>query len=93
MFWISIFGLGLLVILWLKALFDVTRPHPCPPQWELDLGTTPASIDDAWPSLSIVIPARDEAANIEACIRSVFAARWPGELEVILVDDRSTDGK
>ena len=41
--------------------------------------------------VSICIPARDEAANIGACVEAALASRWP-ELEVIVVDDRSTDG-
>ena len=42
------------------------------------------------PLLSIVIPARNEARNIERCVRSALAARYP-RLEVIAVDDHSTD--
>lgn len=43
------------------------------------------------PSLSVVIPARNEAANIERCVRSVLQATY-APLQVIVVDDRSTDG-
>lgn len=44
------------------------------------------------PSLvSIVIPARNERRNVERCLRSVLTARYPA-LEVLLVDDHSTDG-
>jgi chlorobactene glucosyltransferase len=42
------------------------------------------------PLVSVVIPARDEAANIERCLRSVLATTWP-RLEVIVVDDHSRD--
>jgi chlorobactene glucosyltransferase len=45
---------------------------------------------DALPSLSIVVPARDEERSIERCVRSLLAQRWL-DLEVIVVDDRSTD--
>ena len=42
------------------------------------------------PLVSIVVPARNEARNIERCIRSALATRYP-RLEVIAVDDYSTD--
>jgi chlorobactene glucosyltransferase len=43
------------------------------------------------PPVSVIIPARNEAHNIERCVRSVLAARYPS-LEVIVVNDRSEDG-
>ncbi len=43
------------------------------------------------PLISVIIPARDEARNIEACLRSVLASEY-GNLEVIVVDDHSSDG-
>lgn len=43
------------------------------------------------PLLSVIIPARDEAIQIEDCLNSILASRYP-RLEVILVDDHSTDG-
>jgi len=45
--------------------------------------------DDA-PTLAVVIPARNEAQDIEACLASVLAQDYPG-LRVVVVDDRSTD--
>src|SRR5512132_1157176 len=53
-------------------------------------GVAPGSLD-RWPKLSLVIPARDEAEEIEAAVRSRLQEGYP-DLEVILVDDRSTDG-
>jgi chlorobactene glucosyltransferase len=42
------------------------------------------------PSLSIVVPARDEERSIERCVRSLVAQRGV-DAEVIVVDDGSTD--
>lgn len=50
----------------------------------------PDAPDDA-PLVSIVVPARDEARNIQACIGSILATAWP-RVELIVVNDRSSDG-
>jgi poly-beta-1,6-N-acetyl-D-glucosamine synthase len=42
--------------------------------------------------ISIIIPARNEAKNITACLRSITAQTYPAHLfEVLVVDDHSTD--
>lgn len=42
------------------------------------------------PRVTILIPARNEEANIEGCVLSAFNQTYP-DLEVIVVDDNSTD--
>ncbi len=42
------------------------------------------------PSVSILIPARDEEANIEACLRSLQKQGYP-DFEILVLDDNSSD--
>jgi hopene-associated glycosyltransferase HpnB len=44
-----------------------------------------------WPGVVAVIPARNEAATIDAVIRAHASARYAGDFRVIVVDDQSTD--
>jgi cellulose synthase/poly-beta-1,6-N-acetylglucosamine synthase-like glycosyltransferase len=44
-------------------------------------------------SFSIIIPARNEEANISKCVDSIMAQSYPKYLfEIIVIDDHSTDG-
>ncbi len=43
------------------------------------------------PALSIIIPARNEAHNLSRLLPSLRQLRYPGPLELIVVDDGSTD--
>ncbi|MGW4231328.1 glycosyltransferase [Streptomyces sp. NPDC004980] len=45
-----------------------------------------------WPSVAVVVPARDEAEVLPASLPSLLAQDYPGDAEVFLVDDCSTDG-
>ena len=56
------------------------------PQWEILASFRPKT------KVTVIIPARNEAENIAACLNSVCQQNFPKELyEVLLVDDHSTD--
>ncbi|GCE19582.1 glycosyltransferase [Dictyobacter kobayashii] len=42
------------------------------------------------PLVSVLIPARNEAANIEACVRSLLAQQY-SQIEIIVLNDQSSD--
>ena len=44
----------------------------------------------AQPTVSVLVPARNEEANIRACLRSLLAQTY-AQLEIIVLDDRSED--
>ncbi|OFX27644.1 MAG: hypothetical protein A2Z07_10715 [Armatimonadetes bacterium RBG_16_67_12] len=44
------------------------------------------------PFVSVIIPAKDEVRVIEGAVRTACAQAYEGPFEVIVIDDRSTDG-
>ncbi|MFJ9075141.1 glycosyltransferase [Streptomyces sp. NPDC102278] len=60
--------------------------------WRTDV-RLPGRTDPAhWPSVAIVVPARDEARVLPHSLPSLIAQDYPGAAEIFLVDDGSTDG-
>lgn len=47
---------------------------------------------ERWPSVVVLVPARDEAEVLPESLPSVLAQRYPGSARVVLIDDHSTDG-
>ena len=45
-----------------------------------------------WPSVKIIIPARNEAETLPVTLPSLLNQDYPGSITVFLVDDNSTDG-
>lgn len=61
---------------------NLARFRPAPP--------APRPGGQALPLISVCIPARNEEANLEACVRGVLASTG-ANLEVLVYDDQSTD--
>ncbi|CAL9352889.1 hypothetical protein SUDANB58_00500 [Streptomyces sp. enrichment culture] len=60
--------------------------------WRTDVGLPPRGEPDVWPSVCVIVPARDEAAVLPASLPSLLAQDYPGRAEVFLIDDGSSDG-
>ncbi|MFC4504439.1 MULTISPECIES: glycosyltransferase [Streptomyces] len=60
--------------------------------WRTDVRLPPRTEPAEWPSVCVVVPARDEAAVLPSSLPSLLAQDYPGRAEVFLVDDGSSDG-
>jgi glycosyltransferase involved in cell wall biosynthesis len=77
----------LLALAWLFKLLEAARGLPTVPN------LTGPAYDRApkpQPSLTVIVPARNEAAAIAACLESLLAQDYPN-LRILAVNDRSTD--
>ncbi len=77
---------ALIALFWLSVAARVRRTRN-EDRWRLG---TDAPRLPGLPVLTVLIPARDEAANIGACIRSL-AASDHGNLSIVVFDDASSD--
>jgi len=59
---------------------------------ERDDRGAPARASGARPSVTAIVPARDEADLVARAVGSLLAQDYPGEFRVIVVDDQSSDG-
>jgi len=58
----------------------------------LPLLDAPAPEPDTWPSVDIIVPARNEAESLPHSLPSLLTQDYPGAWRLILVDDHSEDG-
>ncbi len=49
-------------------------------------------LDENYPKVSVIVPVRNGAGTIDACLSAVLAQVYPGDLEVVVADGMSTDG-
>src|SRR3569833_1507168 len=81
----------LLAVAWLwKGISSLAGMRHVPDLSRIDPATLPPIPETDGPDLTVVIPARDEEAAINQCLRSLLASVGV-KLQVIAVDDRSTD--
>lgn len=67
--------------------------HPARP-WDLrpvDDDDPPPPDRQIWPAVGVVIPARNEADGIAATLAALDGQDYPGEMRVVVVDERSSD--
>lgn len=60
--------------------------------WRTDQRLPSRADPDVWPSVAVVVPARDEAEMLPVSLPSLLAQDYPGAAEIFLVDDCSKDG-
>ena len=49
------------------------------------------STPGSWPSVGVVIPARNEAELLPITVRSLLTQDYPGAISILVIDDHSTD--
>jgi glycosyltransferase involved in cell wall biosynthesis len=74
---------------WMWRTVTALRGLPRVPNLAEERYAAPGQEPDGLPHLTVIVPARNEAASIEATLDSLLAQTLP--LQVIAVDDRSTD--
>ncbi len=85
--WFDIVYLLLSTLSFLIGIALITFLHS---RHRLDVVVRPGTAPSPAPLVSVIVPARNEARNIRACVESLFSQTYPN-LEFIVVDDRSTD--
>jgi cellulose synthase/poly-beta-1,6-N-acetylglucosamine synthase-like glycosyltransferase len=85
---ISLVAAGLALAIWIYLI--AARGDFWRTQKFDDLEPVPAV--EHWPSIAVVVPARDEALGVAANVTSILSQPYPGTLSMILVDDQSQDG-
>src|SRR5512141_1841801 len=74
-------------VIFIGGLFIVYWLHN---QYHLDIAVIPTPPPANAPSISVCVPARNEARNIRACVEAILGQDYPN-FEVIVLEDRSTD--
>lgn len=79
--------LGMLIVTSLVALWQRRRARQCTDELHLP---EKVSLPPSVPHVSIILPVRNEAANIDACLASLVAQDYP-DFSITVIDDGSND--
>ena len=60
--------------------------------WQPLIDATEEKAPAQWPSVDIIVPARNEAESLPQSLPSLLAQKYEGNWRIILVDDHSKDG-
>jgi poly-beta-1,6-N-acetyl-D-glucosamine synthase len=85
LFWTSVFVIAYVYVGYPMLLGAWARLAPRPVK-------KTAFEPGSWPSISIVLAARNEAARLPARVANLLELPYPGHREIIVVSDGSTDG-
>jgi hopene-associated glycosyltransferase HpnB len=77
---------GVAILIWLYLALAHGR------FWRTSIRLPDAPDLDDWPSVTAVVPARDEAAVLPLTLPALLAQDYPGSFRIIVVDDESSDG-
>ena len=80
---------GLSLLIWIYLLFARGWFWLARERDDID---EPNQLVENWPSVVVVVPARDEADVIAQSVGSLLAQDYGGRFRIIIVDDRSSDG-
>ena len=87
---IFFFGATFSLLAWLYILFQPARAWDFQPVG--DDGDVPARpTGAAFPSVAIIVPARNEGETLPRTLPALLHQDYPGAYQIYLVDDRSTD--
>ncbi len=90
--WLFAMFAWLIAAAWLSRVIPALWMLPRVPNLLRDTQEATDTADNAtpWPSVTVVVPAKDEALAIERALRSLVECDYP-RLQIIAVDDRSSD--
>jgi hopene-associated glycosyltransferase HpnB len=77
------------VVAWVGVLLHPARPWDLRPR---DDESPDPRAPPSWPTVAVLVPARNEAPELARTLPALLAQDYPGPWRVVLVDDRSSDG-